>query len=94
MIAATSDDVALLHKRFELDFGILRAEETQAEIRLAVDHRTQDIVRTGVEHFDFDPWELLVIARNHAGHEVVRRRRHAGDGDMAQTGRCDFADAQ
>ena len=94
MIATTGDNVALLHKRFELDFGILRAEKTQTEIRLAIDHRTQHIVSAGIEDFDLDPRKLLVIARDHAGHEVVRRRGHAGDGDMAQTGRGDFADAE
>ncbi len=94
VIAAAGDHVALLHKRFEIDFGILRAHETQTEIRLAIDHGAQYIVGAGIEDFDFDAWKLLVIARDHAGHEVVRRRGYAGDGDVAQSGRGDFADAE
>ncbi|MNX93745.1 hypothetical protein D3C86_1259440 [compost metagenome] len=94
VIAPTGDHVAFLHQRLEIDFGLQRAHEAQAEIGFAIDHRAQHFMGAGIQHLDLDPRKLPVIVRDDSRHEVVRRRRHAGDSDVAKSGRSDFADAQ
>ncbi|MOA36533.1 hypothetical protein D3C78_1580620 [compost metagenome] len=73
MITPARDNITFLHQRLELDFSLQRAYEAQAEICLAVDHGTEHVVSTGIEHFDFDAWKLPVVMRDHPRHEVVSR---------------------
>ncbi len=94
MIAPARYDIPFLHQGLEIHFGFQRAHEAQAEIRFAIDHRAQYVVGAGVQHLDLDPRKLPVIMRDHPWHEVVSRRGHASNRDMAEPGRGDFADAQ
>ena len=92
VITSTGQHVALLQQQLEFHLIGQATAETHAKVRLAAGHRIAHLAGTGIQHPQANLRIQLVELGDYVGHEVVRGRRHAGDGDITHARRGDVAD--
>ena len=94
MIVAADEQERVAQQRLEVEIGLLRPQQVDAELGLPALDRLQHVVGRQVEDADADARILRVEGLDHLGQEVVGRGRHRADRHLARRPVAQLADAQ
>jgi len=92
--ASACQDERLFYKWHEFDVRVLPAHHVDAEIRFAPQYCFQTFVGAQVEQADADLGITLVVQPDHAGQEIERGGRDAGEGDLTNLTLGQFTDVE